>query len=425
MNLSRVILIRACAGPALMVVAVACASDDGGGPNPNPTAASVAVSGGDAQIGAPGQALATPLSVIVRDASSNPVVGVTVTWAAASGGGSVSPATSATSAAGVASTSRTLGALAGALTTTAAVAGLTPVTFNAVGQVQGATNIGSRFQSPASDTVLGTTVGQPLIAVVMDQHAVPVPGVIVNWTASGGGQVSQAVDTTDAGGESQVDLTFGAAAGPYGVQATVTGLIGSPVNFTATATPGNPAVLVKTGGDNLTVAPGAQVIYTVTTRDAHGNPTNGVPVDWAVGTGGGAIAPSSPFTGGNGTVTATRTLGPGVGDQTATATATGLTGSPATFTTTAANVTGVTVGGGANVFNPASVTIAVNGTVTWTWAAGNLLPHNVTFAATAGAPASITDLTTGSASRTFTVAGTFTYSCTNHIGMNGSVTVTP
>jgi plastocyanin len=53
------------------------------------------------------------------------------------------------------------------------------------------------------------------------------------------------------------------------------------------------------------------------------------------------------------------------------------------------------------------------------WAVG-------TFAATAGAPVDIApDMTSGSASRTFTVAGTFNYSCTNHPGMNGSVTVTP
>lgn len=96
MNLPRV---------TLLLLGLACAVDDGG-PNPNPTAASVAVNGGNTQSGAPAQALATPLSVIVRDASNNPLAGVTVTWAATSGGGSVSPATSTTSAAGVASSRR-------------------------------------------------------------------------------------------------------------------------------------------------------------------------------------------------------------------------------------------------------------------------------------------------------------------------------
>ncbi len=402
-----------------LLLGLACASDDGG-PDPNPTAASVAVNGGNTQSGAPAQALAAPLSVIVRDASNSPLAGVTVTWAAASGGGSVNPAASTTSAAGVASTTRTLGALAGALTTTATVSGLAPVTFNAVGRVQGATNMGSRFQSPLIDTVLATTVAQPLIAVIMNETGAPVPGVIVSWTTSGGGQLSQAVDTTDAGGESQVDYTFGATAGTYTAQAAVTGLIGSPAGYTLTAGAGNAAVLVKTGGDNLTLAPNAQVVYTVTTRDAHGNPANGVTIDWAVGVGGGSITPGQNITGGNGTATATRTLGAGLGDQTATATATGLSGSPATFTTTAAVIVQVAN----NSFTPSSVTVPINGTVSWQWQ-GTTNLHNVTFTPATGVPTGIGDRSTGSESRAFTVAGTFNYSCGNHPGMNGSVTVTP
>ena len=403
---------------------IACSSDDGGGPG-TPTATSVAVNAGNTQVGPAGQALATQLSVIVRDAAGSPMAGVTVSWAAATGGGSVNPASAATNASGIASTTRTLGPNAGAQTTTATVSGLTPVTFNAVAQIQGATNIGSRFQRQLIDTVLTTTPDFPVIALVTNQSGTPVPGVIVNWSASGGGSVSQLVDTTDAGGESQVNYTYGATAGAYGAQVSVTGLVGSPVSFTLTAAPGNPAVLVKTGGDNLILGPSTQVIYTVTTRDSHGNARNGVTIDWVVGTGGGSIAPLQNITGGNGTATATRTLGAGLGDQTATATATGLTGSPATFTTTAANVTTVTVGGaGVNAFNPTAVTIAQNTVVTWTWAAGNIAPHNVTFS-TAGAPGNLADRATGSGSLTFTSTGTFNYSCTNHLGMTGSVTVNP
>jgi plastocyanin len=415
---------RIAIGAGLIATGLACSSDNGG-TNPNPTVASVAVDDGNAQIGPAGQALANQLSVIVRDASSDPVAGVTVMWVAASGGGSVSPNMSSTNAGGIATTTRTLGATAGTHTTTATVAGHTPVTFNSVAQVQGATTISSRFQSQLSDTVLGTTVGQPLIAVVRNQSGEPVPGVVVNWTASGGGTVSQAVDVTDAGGESQVDYTFGATAGVYGAQAAVIGLMGSPVNYTLTANPGNPTALLRTGGDNLTVAPGGQVIHTVTTRDAHSNPTSGVAIDWAVATGGGTISPGSNFTGANGSASATRTLGAGLGDQTATATAAGLAGSPAIFTTTAANVANVTVGGALNQFNPSSVSVAVNGTVTWTWAAGNSVQHNVTFDAVAGAPANITDRSAGGDSRIFTTAGIFDYQCTIHFGMNGQVTVTP
>lgn len=73
-----------------------------------------------------------------------------------------------------------------------------------------------------------------------------------------------------------------------------------------------------------------------------------------------------------------------------------------------------------NAFSPASVTIARNGTVTWVNSTG--VSHNVTFS-TAGAPANIASHSTGSNARTFATAGTFSFGCTNHPGMTGSVVV--
>jgi plastocyanin len=72
-----------------------------------------------------------------------------------------------------------------------------------------------------------------------------------------------------------------------------------------------------------------------------------------------------------------------------------------------------------NQFSPASIQVATGATVTWTWAQGASL-HNVTFAsgtpsANLSAPATYT--------RTFPTAGTFTYQCTLHPGMNGTVKV--
>src|SRR5438105_10450690 len=83
-----------------------------------------------------GTAVATPPSVIVRDATNNPVQGVGVTFAPASGGGSVTGAEQTTNSSGIATVgSWTLGTTAGANTLTASAAGLTgsPVTFTATG----------------------------------------------------------------------------------------------------------------------------------------------------------------------------------------------------------------------------------------------------------------------------------------------------
>jgi len=59
---------------------------------------------------------------------------------------------------------------------------------------------------------------------------------------------------------------------------------------------------------------------------------------------------------------------------------------------------------GDNFYRPVQDTVAVNGTVTWTWTGVNR--HQVTF--DDGAPGSDT-LTTGTFSRTFSATGTYTY----------------
>jgi adhesin/invasin len=71
-----------------------------------------------------------PLTVTVRDQSGDPISGRTVTWAVATGGGTLSSTSSQTNAQGVATMTYTAGAPAGAATVTATVGTLPPVTFN-------------------------------------------------------------------------------------------------------------------------------------------------------------------------------------------------------------------------------------------------------------------------------------------------------
>jgi len=84
-----------------------------------------------------GAAVSAPPSVVVRDASLNPVAGVAVTFAVTAGGGVISPAASVTTnAGGIAGlTGWTLGPTPGANQVTATVTGLSgsPVVFNATG----------------------------------------------------------------------------------------------------------------------------------------------------------------------------------------------------------------------------------------------------------------------------------------------------
>ena len=83
------------------------------------------------QVVTPGLSLLTALKVKVTNSGSVALANVTVDWAAATGGGSVSAPTSITDVNGEATILATVGSSAGANTFTATVAGLPAVTFNA------------------------------------------------------------------------------------------------------------------------------------------------------------------------------------------------------------------------------------------------------------------------------------------------------
>jgi plastocyanin len=414
-------------GAALIAGLAACSSGGDGGTNPNPVATQITAQSGNNQVAPAGTSIA-PLEVLVRDASNNPVAGVAVTWAVGAGGGSVSAPTSTTGANGIASITRTLGSNAGTQTTTATRSGLTgsPVTFTATATIQGATQIADAGGiGPQTDSVLAT-LSTPYAVIVRDHTNAPVANVTVTWTAAAG-TMSPPTSTTNASGIAMATHTLGGTAGTQTAQAAVTGLIGSPVGFSATATAGNPVVLLKTSGDGGSAGLNATVTYTVAVRDAHGNAKAVQQVDWAVPPGTGSITPASNTTGANGEASAMRTLTGTAGPHTATAIAPNNLPTPdtVTFTTTAtAAPTNVSVQN--NFFNPSAVTIAVGGTVSWNWNSGGVI-HNVTFDPNnpTGNPANIPNQGSGSGSRQFTMAGTFQYVCTIHesLGMIGSVTV--
>jgi plastocyanin len=82
---------------------------------------------------------------------------------------------------------------------------------------------------------------------------------------------------------------------------------------------------------------------------------------------------------------------------------------------------GLTVAVRNNLFDPATLEVPVNSTVTWQWSSAGV-EHNVTFQT----EPSSENLTSGSFARTFSTAGTYTYICTIHGAqvMSGAVNVT-
>src|SRR5439155_16063187 len=165
-----------------------------------------------------------------------------------------------------------------------------PLTFTATGATGAATTIALNGGNNQTDTI-GATLATPYSVKVTDVHNNPVANVVVTWTAAGG--TIDATSTTDALGIATATRVLGLTAGTQTASATVTGLAGSPVSFTATATHGNATTIALNGGNAQTDTIGATLApYTVLVTDRAANPVNGITVTWAVA-GGGAITPSS------------------------------------------------------------------------------------------------------------------------------------
>lgn len=85
------------------------------------------------------------------------------------------------------------------------------------------------------DGSAGAALAAPLRVVVTDELGDPVPGVDVAWAVTAGGGSITPESTTDAGGVAQATFTLGPGTGEHRATAAVSGLDGSPVEFTAVA----------------------------------------------------------------------------------------------------------------------------------------------------------------------------------------------
>lgn len=348
---------------------------------------------GDAQTASVNTAVPTAPAVRVTDPFDNPVSGARVVFTVTQGGGSVSGDTAVSGAAGLARVgSWTLGTSAGTNVLTGTVIdapGAPAVTFTATGTPAAAAAMGVDGGDNQS-AVAGNAVAVPPSVRVTDAFGNGVAGVTVTFAvASGGGAVTGATPATNAAGVAAVGgWTLGSSAGANTLTATVSGLTGSPVTFTATALSGAAQNLVLDGGNMQTdtVAATLPVPYTVKVTDTNGNGVAGIPVSWTVTGGGGTITMSSTTDAG-GVATATRVLGTTAGTQTAQAAVGGLNGSPVGFSATALPGAAASVARSAGNNQSATVNTAVpvNPAAIVRDQFGNPVPgHAVTFAVTGG-----------------------------------------
>jgi plastocyanin len=283
-----------------------------------------------------------------------------------------------------------------------------------------------------TDTVLSTLANPIRVVVTL---GTPQVGTTVTWAAAGpGASVTPLQSMTDVNGIATTTWKLGHVAGAQTATASVSGASGSPVTFTATATPGVPTQMIQPTGDGQAWMIGTVLPQKlgVTVADQYGNGVAGTAVAWQVTSGSASVNPTNPTSNASGVAQTSLTLGNTPGPITITATNASLSGSPQTFNATAQAIptsAAVTVGPGIQFksnrnssTDPATDTIAVGGSVTWTWAA-NSIGHSVH---STGAPAFTSSIVmiSGSYAFTFNTAGTYQYNCAVHgSSMAGTIVV--
>jgi hypothetical protein len=243
-----------------------------------PVASLAAVTTGT-QEGTAGAALATLIVARASDRYGNPVAGVTVTWEA-SGGGSTSPASSTTDAAGEARTTWTLGGAAGAQQLTARTGALAPASFTAMARAGGATRL-EIVSGDGHDGTVGVPLGEGLVVRALDALGNTVPDVPITWSVrSGGGSLSNESAATNSAGVAQATWTLGTTAGTQTVAASAAGV--QDVIFTATARSAAPARMEIVSGSDQRAQVNSTLERPLAFRmyDQYGNPVAGAGFIW-------------------------------------------------------------------------------------------------------------------------------------------------
>jgi uncharacterized protein YjdB len=206
-------------------------------------ASKLVIVGGDGQSGSPGATLAGSLVVEAEDSLGNGVSGVTITFAAGTGGGTVAPTSGVTGANGEVSVKATLGAATGPQTFVASATGLGSVTFT-----ETATQVVSSISISPQNLSLEIGGSQQYVATAIYQDGTT--GVVTNSATWSTGSASVATISNVAG---SIGLLKAVGAGSTTVTATYGGQSGStPVTVAAAQlasiviTPANASIAVGT-----------------------------------------------------------------------------------------------------------------------------------------------------------------------------------
>lgn len=270
-----------------------------------------------------GTAVFDPPIALVTDAAGNPIEGVPVTFAVTQGAGVIDPTTPRTTVANglVASTSWTMGAIAGANAATATADGLdgSPVTFAATGTNGGVvpgpiSESNSKVEVSPASFVAGP-IGATVLVEARDADNNRIGGATVTLSSSGTeftfGNTNLTTGTNGAtlGQATTTYTSIRAEAKSISADITAGGVTVSPTPATVTVTAGEPNGATSTLTANPTTVLGlvnaaadetprtSQIQATV--LDANGNPVTGRTVTMAIigGSAGGVLTQPTGTTG--------------------------------------------------------------------------------------------------------------------------------
>lgn len=316
-------------------------------PNANPAVASALgtqdllelVSGGD-QVRATGAALAEPIAVRLRNQAGDSLVNEFVRFSP--GAGTVSPDSVLTDLQGIARTTWTLGATAGAQTLTV------------TGGVANGLSVSATARTPDSLAIVsgnaqaaqaGQTLSEPIVVRVNEKATGRVvPGATVTFTVTAAnGSVSATSAVTNANGLAQTTWTLGTGTGAKSLTVSV----GAPVvSRTVTATATAERLEVVSGG-NQTGRSGSTLSQPIVMRvvDLAGVAVPNVMVRFTPASGSGTVLPDSVATDQNGVARTAWTLGATAGTQSLVVNA-GTAGSTTVFASAAQSRIVLESGGG-------------------------------------------------------------------------------
>ncbi len=258
---------------------------------------SIAVSSGSGQSATVNTAFATPLQAIVKDANSNPVPNVSVTFAAPGSGASGtfgSTATVITAANGIATApSFTANTKAGAYNVTATAVAVTgSAVFSLTNNPGQPNNINATAGTPQT-TAVNTAFANTLQATVTDQFGNAVPNVSLTFSAptanvapiptgTFSGNSSVQISTNASGVAIAPAFTANGLPGTYNVSAS-SGFTDSRANFALTNTAAAPASITVFGGSpqSATVNTAFVTALQAIVKDANNLPVPNVAVTFA------------------------------------------------------------------------------------------------------------------------------------------------